>query len=248
MGIVIKNDNQISLMRVANKICAETHALLATHIKPGVTTGELDAIAEEFIRSRGATPSFKGYRGFPASICASINEEVIHGIPGTRRVAQGDILSIDIGVCYKHFHGDAARTHPVGSITDVHAKLIDVTEQSFWGCIKYAKAGYHLHELSAAIGDVIESNGFSIVQEWCGHGIGRQLHEDPQVPNARQVKRGPRLAKGMTLAIEPMVNEGVSAVHTLSDTWTVVTNDSKYSAHYENTILITDGEPEILSI
>lgn len=248
MGIFIKNQDQIDTMRRANMIVAKAHELLAQHIKPGITTGALDKIAYDFIMSQDAKPSFLGYRGYPGSICTSINHQVIHGIPGNTKLKQGDIVSIDLGACYHHFHGDAARTHPVGEISAEHARLIEATRQSFFEGIKYAKAGLRLHEISAAIHDYIEAQGFSLVEEWCGHGIGRQLHEDPQVPNTRQDKRGPRLRAGMTLAIEPMVNIGTGACTVTEDTWTVVTNDGKFSAHYENTILITDGEPEVLTI
>jgi len=248
MGIFIKNDSQIALMRTACQICARAHELIAAYIKPGITTGELNKIAEEYIRGQDAIPTFLGYRGFPSSICASVNEQVIHGIPGLYQLKSGDIISIDIGVCYKRFHGDAARTHPVGEITQEHQKLIDVARDSFFNSMSYARQGFHLHEISAAIDDYVTSNGFSVVREWCGHGIGRQLHEDPQIPHTRQEKRGPRLVKGMTLAIEPMINEGSYELSMLDDTWTVVTQDGKYSAHYENTILITTDEPEILTI
>jgi len=248
MGIFIKNDSQVALMRTASQICARTHELLASHVKPGTTTGDLSRIAEEYIRGQGATPTFLGYRGFPAAICTSVNEQVIHGIPGLTRLKSGDIVSIDIGVCYKRFHGDAARTHAVGTISPQHQRLIDVTRESFFEGARYAKHGGHLHEISAAIGDYAASHGFSVVQEWCGHGIGRQLHEDPQIPHYRQENRGPRLSKGMTLAIEPMVNLGSHELSMLDDTWTVVTQDGKYSAHYENTILITTGEPDILTL
>jgi len=248
MGVFIKNDDQIATMRQASKICARTHELLAKHIKPGVTTEELNNIAEDFIRSQDAKPSFLGYRGFPAAICASINEEVIHGIPRLRKLRKGDIIAIDIGVCYKRFHGDAARSHGVGDIDETHKQLLKATENSFFEAMKYAKESQHLHDMSAAIEDYIDAYGFSVVQEWCGHGIGRQLHEDPQIPHTRQVKRGPRLVRGMTLAIEPMVNIGTAETSLLDDTWTVVTNDGSYSAHYENTVLITDGEPEILTL
>ena len=189
-----------------------------------------------------------GYRGYPATICISVNNEVIHGIPGIRRLKNGDIVSIDIGVCYKHFHGDAARTHPVGEVSEDHRKLIDTAEKAYFKGIKHARAGLRLHDISAAIGDYVEANGFSVVQEWCGHGIGRQLHEDPQIPHTRQDKRGPRLQRGMTLAIEPMINTGSGETVTCSDTWTVVTKDGGYSAHYENTVLITDGEPDVLTL
>ena len=248
MGIFIKNDDQIALMRQASRICAKTHELLASRTKPGVTTHELNKIAEDYILSQGATPSFLGYRGFPAAICTSVNDEVIHGIPGLRRLKKGDIISIDIGVCYKRFHGDAARTHAVGEVSDVHKKLIEVTTQAFFEAIKYAREGHRLHDMSAAIEDYVEAFGFGIVQEWCGHGIGRQVHEDPQIPHTRQEKRGPRLGRGMTLAIEPMINEGTYNISMSDDTWTVVTKDGKYSAHYENTVLITDGEPDVLTL
>ena len=248
MGIFIKNDEQISLMRYASRVVARTHEVVAKHIRPGITTGELDKIAEEFIRSQDCTPSFKGYRGFPNSICVSVNDEVIHGVPGLRRLKNGDIVSIDLGVCYKRFHGDAARTHPVGKVSEKHLKLIAVTEQSFFEGIKHAKDGHRLHDISNAIEDYVEAHGFSIVQEWCGHGIGRQVHEDPQIPHTRQEKRGPRMARGMTLAVEPMINAGSYEIDTAKDTWTVVTKDGEYSAHYENTLLITDGEPDVLTI
>ena len=235
-------------MRIASKICAQAHELLARHIRPGITTGELDKIAHDFILSQDATPTFLGYRGFPATLCTSVNDEVIHGIPGIRRLKSGDIVSIDLGVCYKKFHGDAARTHAVGEISSEHSCLIETTERAFFEAVKFAKAGLRLHDLSAAIEDFVDTKGFSVVTEWCGHGIGRQLHEDPSVPNTRQEKRGPRLCRGMTLAIEPMINIGGSAVKTCDDTWTIVTQDGSFSAHYENTILITDGEPDILTL
>jgi len=248
MGIFIKNNDQIAIMRHASRICANTHELLASHIKPGITTGELDKIAHDYIISQGAKPSFLGYNGYPATTCTSVNNEVIHGIPGIRRLKNGDIVSIDIGVCYKHFHGDAARTHPVGEINETHQKLIDTAEKAFFEGMKHAKAGFWLHDISAAIGDYVEAQGFSVVEEWCGHGIGRQLHEAPQIPHTRQKTRGPRLSRGMTLAIEPMINTGSGNTVTLDDTWTVVTKDGGYSAHYENTIVITDGEPEVLTL
>ena len=235
-------------MRKASRICAKTHEVLANYTKPGMTTNELNKIAVDYILSQDAKPSFLGYRGFPAAICASVNDEVIHGVPSLRKLKQGDIVSIDIGVCYKRFHGDAARTHAVGDVDNVHKKLIEVTEQSFFESIKYAKEGHRLHEMSAAIEDYVDGFGFSIVKEWCGHGIGRQVHEDPQIPHTRQEKRGPRLGRGMTLAVEPMINEGTHDINMLDDTWTVVTKDGLYSAHYENTVLITDGEPDVLTL
>ncbi|MCL1843509.1 MAG: type I methionyl aminopeptidase [Defluviitaleaceae bacterium] len=248
MGVFIKNDEQISLMRTASKICARTHELLKQYIRPGVTTGELDKIAEDFIRSNDAKPSFLGYRGFPASICASVNEEVIHGIPGLRKLLSGDIVSIDIGVCYKRFHGDAARTTAVGDVNETHQKLIDVTQQAFFEGVKHCKTTNRIHDISNAIADYVLPFGFGIVHEWCGHGVGQQVHEEPQIPHTRQEKRGQRIRRGMTLAIEPMINIGTGDISMLDDTWTVVTRDGKFSAHYENTVLITDGEPEILTL
>jgi len=248
MAIFIKNAAQVELMRTASRICAETHEKLAEYIRPGVTTRELDNIAQDYIKSKDASPSFLGYRGFPAAICASVNEEVIHGVPGDRKLMSGDIISIDIGVCYKRFHGDAARTHPVGVVSEEHRLLIEATRESFFESVKFAKTSHRLHDISAAIEDCIDRYGFSVVREWCGHGIGREVHEDPQVPHTRQEKRGPRLRAGMTLAIEPMVNFGGFEIEMLKDTWTVVTLDGEYSAHYENTVLVTDGEPDILTL
>ncbi len=248
MSIFIKNEEQIEKMRVACRITGETLNLLEKHIRAGITTGELDAIAAEYIRSQGAVPSFLGYNGYPANICVSVNEEVIHGIGGIRKLNEGDIVSVDVGAYINKFHGDAARTFAVGEITDEHKRLIEVTKQSFFEGIKYAKEGHRLNEICAAIGDYIEANGFTAVKEFVGHGVGAKLHEAPQVPNYRQDTSGPKLARGMTLAIEPMVNAGRADIRILSDMWTVVTGDRKYSAHYENTVLITDGEPEILTL
>jgi methionyl aminopeptidase len=252
VGIVIKNERQIGLMRSACRIVAETFQLLEGYIQAGIATKELDRLAEGFIRSKGAVPSFLGYRlvndEFPASICVSVNEEVIHGIPGKRRLADGDIVSIDIGAYKDGFHGDAARTYPVGSVSPDRTALIDVTKRSFFEAIMYARNGRHLHEMSAAVDSFVSAYGYSVVREFCGHGVGRQMHEDPQIPFCRQQSRGPRLQKGMTLAIEPMVNAGTHEVRILNDNWTVVTTDGKCSAHYENTILITDGAPEILTV
>jgi methionyl aminopeptidase len=248
MGIFIKNDEQISIMREAGRICCDVHDMLAGFIKPGVTTGELNGRAEEYIRSKGAVPSFLGYRGFPAAVCTSVNEQVIHGIPGLRKLKNGDIISIDIGVCVKRFHADAARTHPVGVLSEKNKKLIEVTRQCFFEAMKCAKQGAFLHEMGAVIQEYVEANGFSVVEDWCGHGIGRTVHEDPSVPHTAQKNRGPRLAKGMTLAVEPMINVGTHELLVRDDTWTVVTKDGKFSAHYENTVLITDGEPDILTL
>ena len=247
--ITIKSDYELSLMRVAGRIVYDTHQYLKPYIKPGITTGELDKLAHDYIISRDATPSCLGYEGYPASICISVNEEVVHGIPNKKHhIQEGDIVSLDIGVIYKGYHSDAARTHGVGEISQNAALLIERTRQSFFEGIKYAKAGNHLHEISAAIGDYAESFGYGVVTDLVGHGIGTHLHEEPEIPNFRQVRRGIKLRQGMTLAIEPMINEGRPDVEWLGDDWTVVTEDSSLSAHYENTILITDGEPEILTL
>ena len=248
MAIIIKNDEQITIMRQASKICARAHELLASNIRHGITTLELCQIAEDYIHSQDAKPAFLGYRGFPASICTSVNNEVIHGVPGSRKLKKGDIISIDIGVTYKRFHGDAARTYAVGKVSSRHQQLIEVTKGSFFEGIRYAKESNRLHEMSAAIERYVTDAGFSIVKEWCGHGIGRQVHEDPQIPHTKQEKGGPRLKRGMTFAIEPMVNAGTHELNMLKDTWTVITLDGEYSAHYENTLLITDGEPDILTL
>jgi methionyl aminopeptidase len=248
MGIFVKNDTQIEKMRAASRIVAKTHELLERYIRPGVTTGELNKIAEEYIRGQGAEPSFLGYRDFPAATCMSINDEVIHGVPGLRRLKNGDIISIDIGVYLNKFHSDAARTHPVGEISPLHKQLINVTRQSFFEAVRYARGGNHLNDVSGAVEAYVTPFGYTVVREWCGHGIGSKIHEDPQIPNHRSARRGPKLAKGMTLCIEPMVNAGKADIKILDDEFTVVTADGKYSAHYENTILITSGEPEILTI
>ncbi|MDR1000480.1 MAG: type I methionyl aminopeptidase [Clostridiales bacterium] len=253
MAIIVKNPQQIEYMRESNQIVKRTHELLERYIRPGITTGELDAIAEEYIISQGATPSFKGYKahadiGFPGSICVSINEEVIHGIPGIKQVKDGDIVSIDIGAYKNGHHGDAARTFAVGDVLPLYLKLIEVTKQCFFNGIDCARDGGHLHMIGAAVQDTAEAAGFSVVREFVGHGVGQNMHEDPSIPNTRQPGRGPRLLKGMTLAIEPMVNLGKADVRVLKDKWTVVTKDGKRSAHYENTILVTDGAPEILSL
>lgn len=248
MSIKIKKETHIEAMRIAGRITGETLNLLEREIKPGMTTKDLDRIAEEYIRAQGAVPSFKGLYGYPASICASVNNEIIHGIPGKRVLQEGDIISIDTGAYIKGFHGDAARTFAVGAISQEAQKIIDVTRESFFRGIKYAKSGNHLCEISGAIQDYVEANGFSVVRDYVGHGIGREMHEDPNVPNYRFGKRGSKLIKGMTLAIEPMVNAGNYKVKQLSDGWTVVTKDGSLAAHYENTVLITDGEPELLTL
>ncbi|MCF6097645.1 type I methionyl aminopeptidase [Thermovorax subterraneus] len=246
--IVIKSKREIEIMKRAGKVVALVLEELKKHIKPGVTTGELDRIAEEIILKNGAYPAFKGYRGFPATICASVNEEVVHGIPGLRILQDGDIISIDVGAIVEGYFSDAARTYPVGNVSEEAKKLIDVTERSFFEGLVYAKVGYRLSDISHAIQTFVESQNFSVVREWGGHGIGRKMHEDPHVPNYGPPNKGPRLKPGMTLAIEPMVNAGNFEVYTREDNWTVVTKDGSLSAHYENTIAITDGEPEILTI
>ncbi|WDV45402.1 type I methionyl aminopeptidase [Clostridiaceae bacterium M8S5] len=246
--IILKSDREIDKLRKAAAIVAETHEHLKSFIKPGVTTKKLDEVAEKFIRKFGAKPAFKGYNGFPATICASVNNEVVHGIPGLRKLKDGDIISIDIGSLIDGYYGDAARTHVVGNASDEAVKLIEVTKRSFFEGIKYAKVGYRLSDISHAIQEYVEANGFSVVRDYVGHGIGQELHEDPQIPHYGPPGRGPRLKKGMVLAIEPMVNAGSFHVKVLEDNWTVITVDGKLSAHYENTIVITDGEPELLTL
>lgn len=245
--IILKSEREVQKMRKAGKVVAETHALLKELIKPGVTTLELDKAAEDFIRKHGAEPAFKGYHGFPGSICASINEEVVHGIPGLRKLKNGDIISIDIGTIVDGYYGDSAKTYAVGEISETASKLIEVTKQSFYEGIKYAKVGYRLSDISHAIQKHVEENGFSVVRDYVGHGIGQEMHEDPQIPNFGQPGKGPRLRAGMVLAIEPMVNVGKFHVKVLNDNWTVITTDEKLSAHYEHTIAITNDEPIILT-
>jgi len=246
--ISIKSPREIELMRIAGRIVAETHELLRKAIRPGITTLELDAIAEEYIRKSGAKPAFKDYNGFPASICSSINEQVVHGIPGPIALKDGDIIGIDIGAVYDGYYGDAARTYGVGSIDKETERLLKVTEESFFKGIEYALPGNRLSDISHSIQKHVESNGFSVVRDFVGHGIGRSMHEDPQIPNYGLPHKGPRLAAGVALAIEPMVNQGRYAVKVREDGWTVVTADGKPSAHYENTIVITNGKPEILTL
>ncbi len=249
MSVTIKSEREIELMREAGIILAIVHEELEKFVKPGLSTLDIDKKANEIIRSYDCIPSFLNYNGFPASVCVSINEQVVHGIPNKKTFLQdGDIVSLDSGVIYKGYQSDAARTWAVGEISEEAKKLIKVTEQSFYEGIKFAKAGNHLHEISAAIQDYVESFGFSVVRDLVGHGIGTNMHEEPQIPNFRQKRRGLRLEAGMTFAIEPMVNVGRYDVYWEDDDWTVVTDDGSLSAHYENTILITNGEPEILSI
>ncbi|MDO5695494.1 MAG: type I methionyl aminopeptidase [Eubacteriales bacterium] len=250
MAVTIKSAREIELMREAGRILAIVHEELEKYLRAGLTTADLDRRAEEIIRSYGCIPSFKGYGGFPASVCVSVNDEVVHGIPTDERIIRdGDIVSIDGGVIYKGFQSDAARTWGVGEISDEAAELIRTTKESFYRGIAQAKAGNHLYDISKAIGNYCEERGYGVVRELVGHGIGRELHEDPQVPNFEQGRRGMKLRAGMTLAIEPMVNVGTYEVDFDEyDGWTVRTRDGSLSAHYENTILITEGEPEILSI
>ena len=245
--ITLKSPNEIELMRRAGKITAAARALAGEMVKPGVTTQEINDEVERFIRKEGAIPSFLNYSGYPGSICISVNDEVIHGIPGKRVLQDGDIVSVDVGAYIGGYHGDCAATFACGTIAPEAQDLIDVTRQSFFEGIKFAKKGYRVSDISAAIQVYVESHGYSIVREYVGHGIGKNLHESPEVPNFGNPGRGIRLLPGMTLAIEPMVNAGSAAIQLLSDGWTVKTRDGKYAAHYENTILITDGEPEILT-
>ena len=249
MAVTIKSKKEIELMREAGKMLEEVHNKLADFVKPGISTLEIDQFGEKAIRDLGCVPNFLNYNGYPASICVSVNDEVVHGIPSKDRILQdGDIVSLDAGLIHEGYHSDAARTHAVGNISEEAKRLIEVTKQSFFEGIKYAKAGHHLHEISAAIGAYAESFGYGVVRDLVGHGIGTHLHEDPAVPNFAQPSRGVRLQPGMTLAIEPMITAGGYAVRWLDDDWTVVTEDGSLAAHYENTILITEGEPEILTL
>jgi methionyl aminopeptidase len=249
MSVTIKSAREIALMKEAGRILAITHDELKKALKPGMTTWDIDHLGEEIIRSYGCIPSFLNYNGYPASICISVNDEVVHGIPSKNRVLQeGDIVSLDAGVIYKGYHSDAARTYGIGEITPEAGKLMEVTKQSFFEGIKYAKSGNHLNDISSAIQAYAESFGYGVVRDLVGHGIGQHLHEGPEIPNFAQRRRGIKLKPGMTLAIEPMINAGTPDVEWLSDEWTVVTEDGKLSAHYENTVLITEDEPEILSL
>ncbi|MBN9656068.1 type I methionyl aminopeptidase [Halobacillus litoralis] len=245
--IICKTSRELDIMREAGRIVALTHQKLEQKIQPGITTGELDKIADEFIRSMDAIPSFKGYNGFRGSICASVNEELVHGIPGDRVLNEGDIISIDIGAKYKGYHGDSAWTYPVGTVDDETMELLRVTEQSLFKGLDEAKPGVRLSNISHAIQSFVEPEGFSIVREYVGHGVGQELHEDPQIPHYGPPNKGPRLKPGMVLAVEPMVNAGSRYVKTLGDHWTVVTQDGKRCAHFEHTIAITDEGYEILT-
>ena len=249
MAVTIKSPREIELMREAGRILAKTHEELAKNLRPGMSTWDIDHMGEEIIRSYGCIPSFKNYNGYPASICVSVNDEVVHGIPHKEHfLDEGDIVSLDAGVIYKGYHSDAARTYGIGEIDDDAKKLIEVTRQSFFEGIKFAKAGNHLNDISAAIQKYAESFGFGVVRDLVVHGIGSHLHEDPEIPNFARKRKGILLQPGMTLAIEPMITEGSYEVVWLDDDWTVMTEDGGWAAHYENTILITEGEPEILSL
>ncbi len=249
MAVTIKSEREIELMRESCRLLAIVHKEMEEKIRPGMSTQDIDTLGDNLIRKLGCVPNFKNYNGYPASICVSVNDEVVHGIPTKKRILQeGDIVSLDAGLIYKGYHSDAARTHGVGQISPEAQKLIDVTRESFFAGIKMAKAGNRLYDISNAIDAYVKPYGFGIVRDLVGHGIGTHLHEDPQIPNFAQKRRGIRLQAGMTLAVEPMINLGRPDVEWLNDNWTVVTEDGSLSAHYENTILITDGEPEILTL
>ena len=249
MSVTIKNSIEIKAMRKSNRLLQDVFAGLREMIRPGVSTWEINEAGEKLIRDLGGVPNFLNYSGYPASVCTSINEEVVHGIPSRERILrEGDIISLDAGLIYKGYHSDAARTYGVGQVSPEAQKLMDVTKQSFFEGIKFAKAGNHLHDISNAIGNYAQSFGYGVVRDLVGHGIGTSLHEDPQIPNFPQRSKGIRLQPGMTLAIEPMITMGRPEVCWLDDDWTVVTEDESLAAHYENTVLITDGEPEILTL
>lgn len=249
MPIEIKSAREIELMTESGRILEIVHKELEKALHPGMSTLDIDRLGEEIIRSYNCIPSFLNYNGYPASICVSVNEEVVHGIPSSKRILKdGDIVSLDAGVIYKGYHSDAARTHGIGEISIEAEKLIKVTRESFFEGIKYAKEGNHLFDISNAIGTYAESFGYGVVRDLCGHGVGTQLHESPQIPNYVMNRRGVKLKAGMTLAIEPMINLGTWEVDWLDDKWTVVSRDGSISAHYENTVLITDGEPKLLTL
>lgn len=249
MAVTIKSEREIELMRESCRLLTIVHKEMEEKIRPGMSTKDIDILGDNLIRKLGCIPNFKNYNGYPASICVSVNDEVVHGIPSKKRILQeGDIVSLDAGLIYKGYHSDAARTHGVGKISPEAQKLIDVTRESFFAGVKMAREGNRLYDISNAIDAYIKPYGYGIVREMVGHGIGTKLHEDPQIPNFAQKRRGFRLQAGMTLAVEPMVNMGRADVEWLDDDWTLVTEDGSLSAHYENTILITDGEPEILTL
>ena len=245
--IALRSPREIELMRRAGRITAQARKLAGEMVRPGVTTKEIDKAVEKFIRSQGAVPSFLNYQGYPASVCLSVNDEVIHGIPGKRKLEEGDLVSVDVGAYIGGFHGDCAATFPCGKVSDEAAKLIKVTRQSFFEGIRFARPGYRVSDVSHGVQSYVEQFGFSVVRDYVGHGVGVQLHEAPEVPNYGEPGHGPRLMAGMTIAVEPMVNMGDWQVKVLSDGWTVKSRDGSLSAHYENTILITEGDPEILT-
>ena len=246
--ITLKSSHEIQLMRRAGEITAAARALAGAMVAPGVTTREIDRAVHRYIKSQGAVPSFLHYNGFPASVCVSVNDEVIHGIPGNRVLKEGDIVSIDVGAFKDGYHGDCAATYPCGRISEEAARLIEVTRQSFFEGLRYAREGYRLPDLSGAIQQYVEGQGFSVVRDYVGHGIGGKMHEAPEIPNYVEPRAGrPRFLRGMTIAVEPIVNAGRLGIKVMPDGWTVKTADGKLSAHYENTILITDGEPELLT-
>ena len=246
--ISIKTERELEVMRRACKITAAARALAGEMVRPGITTGEIDKAVHDFIVSQGATPSFLHYNGYPASVCISVNDTIIHGIPGGRVLKEGDIVSIDVGAKWEGFHGDCAATFACGEISAEAKKLIEVTRRSFFEGIQFARQGNRVSDISHAVQTYVEKHGFSVVRAFVGHGVGAHLHEEPPVPNFGAAGKGPRLVKNMTIAVEPMVNQGVYDCRVLRDGWTTVTQDGKLSAHYENTLLITDGEPEILTV
>lgn len=249
MMVTIKSPREIELMRKSGRLLARVHEELEKVIRPGISTKEIDAVCEELIRGYGGTPNFLNYQGYPASVCVSVNEEVVHGIPREDRILQeGDIVSLDTGLIYQGYHSDAARTYGVGRISPEAEKLIEVTRECFFRGIAYARAGKHLHDVSNAIAACAIAHDYGIVHDLVGHGIGKSMHEAPMIPNFPQRRRGIRLKAGMTLAIEPMINIGTGEVEWLDDGWTVISADHSLSAHYENTVLVTDGEPEILTL
>ncbi len=245
--ITLKSAHEIELMRRAGKITAAARAVARDMVKPGVTTAQIDKAVFKFITEQGATPSFLHYNGYPASVCVSVNDEIIHGIPGHRTLQEGDIVSVDVGAFIDGFHGDCAGTYPCGQVSDEALRLIRVTQESFFEGMKYAHEGCRLSDISAAVQAYVEANGFSVVREYVGHGIGRRMHESPEVPNYGKPGHGPRLLRGMTIAVEPMVNAGSAAIRVMPDGWTVKTADGQNAAHYENTVLITAGAPELLT-
>ena len=245
--ITLKSAHEIEAMRLAGKITAAARVLAREMVKPGVTTQQIDKAVFHFIREQGAIPSFLHYNGYPASVCISVNDEIIHGIPGKRVLREGDIVSVDVGAYIGGYHGDCAGTYPCGQVSDEALRLIRVTQDSFFEGLKFAREGYRLSDISHAVQTFVEANGYSVVREYVGHGIGRNMHEAPEVPNYGKPGHGPRLLRGMTLAVEPMVNAGTAAIKQMPDGWTVKTADGKYAAHYENTILITAGDPELLT-